>query len=316
MFRLNAAAAALAAVVASTTGATAQEWNPPGPIRMIIGFQAGGGADTHMRLIAEAIEENRGWEIIPENLPGRGGVNAARELLDEPADGSAIAVLVAETLGYSARTSPGSGVEPSRFTPITTTAGHQTGFVANAASGWTDLGAVLEAARAGEPIRMGALSALHDDIIYLLGEANDIEFNVVPVRGGGRAALNALAAGDIDVGIVAGAQARGVASGELVNLASTIGEPLRLSPDAPLLSEYGVDFTLEGYFMVAGPADMPDEARAAIASAVAEATASGPAAEFIGRAFGGPLLIAGDDLDALIARTWETSAELLEAVSE
>ena len=74
-FLNRAAAAATAAFLAGTTLVSAQEWEPSGPIRLMIAFAAGGGADTQARLIAEDIEAELGWSFIPEQVTGGGGLN-------------------------------------------------------------------------------------------------------------------------------------------------------------------------------------------------------------------------------------------------
>ena len=53
---LRPLAVAGALVLMATTGAFA-EWKPSGPITMMIGFAAGGGADTQARMIAEELEK-------------------------------------------------------------------------------------------------------------------------------------------------------------------------------------------------------------------------------------------------------------------
>lgn len=52
MKRLMLAAALTAAATMSHLAAAA-DWTPPGPIKMMIAFKAGGGADTQARMIAE-----------------------------------------------------------------------------------------------------------------------------------------------------------------------------------------------------------------------------------------------------------------------
>ena len=69
-----AARAGLLALAFSAAAAVA-DWAPPGPIKMLIAFKAGGGADTQARLIAEELEARHGWKIIPEQLTGKGGAN-------------------------------------------------------------------------------------------------------------------------------------------------------------------------------------------------------------------------------------------------
>ena len=92
--------AALASAIL-LTGAAAAEWAPPGPIKLMIAFRAGGGADTQARLIAEALEAELGWKFIPEQVTGKGGINMAAALKDQPNDGTVIGMGVTETFGYN-----------------------------------------------------------------------------------------------------------------------------------------------------------------------------------------------------------------------
>lgn len=297
---------------AQSAFADGHSWKPEGPIKMIIAFNAGGGADTHARLIAEDLQATLGWEVIPEQITGKGGLNALVALRDMPNDGTAIALVVTESLGYNARAAKGAGVKPGDFTPLTTTAGFQMGIVAKADRGWTNFGDVIAAAKAGEAVRFGVMSPKLADLAYVIGTSNDVDFNIIEVKGG-RATLNGVTAGDMDVAFVAGAQSKAVASGELVNLASALTEPLKQSPDAPMISEYNVAFDANGAFVFVAPAGMPEDARTALTEAIVEATANGKASGMIAKAFGGNLNVTGADLEALLQSEYDDSAALMEA---
>ncbi|MEM1235101.1 MAG: tripartite tricarboxylate transporter substrate-binding protein, partial [Pseudomonadota bacterium] len=80
----------------AASAAAAADWTPPGPIKLMIAFAAGGGADTQARLIAEELESSMGWEFIPEQITGKGGLNLAAAIKDMPADGSVIGMVVTE----------------------------------------------------------------------------------------------------------------------------------------------------------------------------------------------------------------------------
>lgn len=311
-FKTAAAAAILAMGTATTVSADGHGWQPDGPINLLIAFAAGGGADTQARLIADQVQEATGWEIIPEQVTGAGGINAVRALQDMPADGTAIAMVVTESLGYNAAANPDAGVTPESVTPLTTTAGFQMAVVAPASSGWTSFEDMMAAAQGGQDIRFGVMSPKLADLAYLLGEANGAEFNIISVRGG-RAVMDGVVAGDMDVGFMAGIQGAGVAAGDLVNLASALSSPLAQTPDAPTLSDLGVEFNADGYFVFVGPAGMPDDARAALTDALIAASNTGAAADMIGRAFSGTVNISGADLDALLANDFEAAGQLLEA---
>lgn len=312
---LNIAAAAVMSI-ALTTSAQASDWTPPGPIKLMIAFAAGGGADTQARLIAEELEARMGWEFIPQQVTGKGGVNLLKAMKDEPNDGTVIGMIVAESLGYSLYTAD-AGLTPADFTSITTTAGAQMGVVALSSKGWKTIHDVIADAKAGQEIRFGTMGVRLGDLAYLLGKKQGVDFNIITVRGG-RAVMNGVNAGDMDIGFMAGIQNKGVASGELVNLASAMSQPLKQTPDAPLLSELGVDYDGDAFFMMAAPGGMPEDARNALATAIASVASdeSTKAGALIKKAFGGAKIIQGDELDALVNKGYEESEILLKEVSE
>ena len=309
---------ALAAAVAlSGTIAHAADWQPPGPIKLMIAFAAGGGADTQARLIAEDLEASTGWKFIPENVTGKGGINLLSAMKGQPADGTVIGIVVTESLAYNRVAAKGAGLELSDFTALTTTAGFQMGVVAKTDSGMKTFDDVVAAGKEGKQLRFGVMSPKLGDLAYLLGKANGIDFNIVSLRGG-KAVMNAVNAGDVDIGWAAGIQTKAVLAGEMVNLVSGISTPLVVSPDAPLMSDVGVDFNADGYFMFVAPGGMADDARTALSDALA-GVASNPeskAGGLIKKAFGGATIIKGAELDALLVSDSAASSELMEASAE
>ncbi len=306
---------AAAFLTASGTVSSAEDWTPPGPVKLLIAFAAGGGADTQARMIAAELEAAKGWKIIPEQATGKGGLNAVRALNNEPKDGTAIAMIVTETLGYNMRAADAGG--PDAATPITTTAGTEMAVVALSEKGYKTLGDVIDAAKAGETIRFGAMSPALADLAYVIGKQNGVDFNIISVRGG-KAVMNGLNAGDMDIGFGAGIQAKAVAAGDMVELASAASDPLTGTPDAPKLSEYGVEFTNDTMFLIAGPAGMDPAARDAIAAAVADVlnTEGSKAAGFINKGFGGVDLRSGMALAEQVKTDYEQAGKLLSASAD
>ena len=312
----TAAATSLAALAATATPSLA-DWSPEGPIKLLIAFRAGGGADTQARLIAEELEARHGWQIIPEQLTGKGGAVLAAALKDEPADGTAVGMAVTETFGYNMVAAPNAGYSQSDFTPITTTAGFQMGVVALTSKGWSTFDDVVAAAKAGQALRFGAMSPKLADLAYVLGKSHGIEFNIVSVQGG-KAVMDGLNAGDLDIGWGAGIQAPAVEAGDMINLVSGLSTRLDISPDAPTFGELGIPYTADGYFLFTAPAGLPDEARDAIAAAIGEIVLDGStkAGGFINKGFGGPRVIQGDELVALLAADESASSALLQELSQ
>ncbi|MEM6462226.1 MAG: tripartite tricarboxylate transporter substrate-binding protein [Pseudomonadota bacterium] len=317
MKRIVKTAIAMFAAAVMSTGAIAADWMPPGPIKLMIAFRAGGGADTQARLIAEELENKLGWKFIPEQVTGKGGMNMAAALKDMPNDGTAIGMAVTETFGYNMAAAPKSGLTPEDFTGLATTAGFQMGIVAPTSKGWTTFDDMIQAAKGGEDIRFGVMSPRLADLAYLLGKAQGVDFNIVTVRGG-KAVMDGVNAGDLDVGFMAGIQAKGVEAGDLVNLASALSEPLVQTPDAPTLADLGVEFNSDGHFVFVAPAGMPAEARDAIAAAIAEIVSdeNSKAGGLIKNAFGGSSVVTGEELTVLLSQSYQDAGKLLDAASE
>lgn len=312
---LKAGVVALSAAVMATT-AMASDWTPPGPIKLMIAFKAGGGADTQARLIAEELEARMGWKFIPEQVTGKGGLNLANVLKDQPNDGTAIGMVVTETLGYN-MAAANAGMTPENFTGLTTTAGFQMGVVARSDKGWTSFEDMIAAAKGGQEIRFGTMSPKLADLAYLLGKAQGVDFNIVSVKGG-KGVMNGVNAGDLDVGFMAGIQAKGVAAGDLVNLASALSAPLVQTPDAPTFADLGVEYSADGYFVFVGPAGMPEDARAALTEAIVSVVSdeNTKAGGIIKKAFGGAAAISGGELTELLASDFANAGALMDAASE
>jgi tripartite-type tricarboxylate transporter receptor subunit TctC len=80
---LAAGAAALSAV---SRFASAQTY-PSRPVRLLVGFAAGGGVDIVARLIGQWLSERLGQQFIIENRPGAGTNIATEAVVRAPADG-------------------------------------------------------------------------------------------------------------------------------------------------------------------------------------------------------------------------------------
>jgi tripartite-type tricarboxylate transporter receptor subunit TctC len=92
------AAAAFTAAVLLNTAAPAADWPAEKPVRIIIGFGAGGGTDVATRILADGLSENLHQQFIIENKPGAGGSIAGGLAAKSPNDGY---TLLAISMGHS-----------------------------------------------------------------------------------------------------------------------------------------------------------------------------------------------------------------------
>lgn len=155
------------------------------------------------------------------------------------------------------------------------------------------------------------------DITYHFGKKTGIDFNIVEL-GGGKAVMNGLSAGDLDIGWVAGAQAKFVRNGDMVNIARAIAPPLNDSPDAPMITDLGSDYLMEGYFMFVAPGDIDPAAQKAITTAIIDVLKNpdSKAATLVNRAFGKATTISGEALGVLVAEEAKATKALLADVSD
>jgi len=90
-FALLALPAAL--IVALTPFSQAQAKWPDKPVKIILPFGAGGVADVTSRIMAAKLSDKFGQQVIIENMPGPGGINAARAVITSPPDGYTMALV-------------------------------------------------------------------------------------------------------------------------------------------------------------------------------------------------------------------------------
>src|SRR4051812_38770342 len=87
-------AAGAAALAAMPQIARAQAY-PSRPVRIVVGFAAGGGADITARFIGPWLSERLGQQFVIENRPGAGSNIATEAVVRAPADGYTLLMVTA-----------------------------------------------------------------------------------------------------------------------------------------------------------------------------------------------------------------------------
>ena len=96
---------------------------PNRPIRVIVGFAAGGGNDLFARLVGQKLSDILKQPVVIENKPGAGGRLSAEFVAREPADGYTLLVGASGMMSIAAATLPKLSYHPTKtFTPLTMTA--------------------------------------------------------------------------------------------------------------------------------------------------------------------------------------------------
>ncbi|TMJ72686.1 MAG: tripartite tricarboxylate transporter substrate binding protein [Alphaproteobacteria bacterium] len=124
-FKGSVVKAAVVVLAAIVTDAAAAQDNPAAnfpnrPIRLIVGFAAGGGNDLFARLVGQKLSENIGQPVVIENKPGAGGRIAVEYVKNQPADGYTIMVAASGQMAIAAAIYPKLSYHPTRdFLPLT-----------------------------------------------------------------------------------------------------------------------------------------------------------------------------------------------------
>ena len=117
---LKVALAALAAIATQPASAQGEANYPTKPIRLIVGFAAGGGNDLFARLVGQKMSEYLGQNIIVENKAGAGGRLGVDYVKNQPADGYTIMVAATGQMAIAAAIYPKLPYHPTRdFIPLT-----------------------------------------------------------------------------------------------------------------------------------------------------------------------------------------------------
>ena len=110
--------AGIAAISFSVLASAQPAKYPVKPIRMVVGYAAGGGSDIMGRLIAQQMAEGLGQQVIVENRPGAAQNVAAEFVARAPADGYTV-FLSSAALGINVSLYPKLNYDPVKdFIPV------------------------------------------------------------------------------------------------------------------------------------------------------------------------------------------------------
>jgi tripartite-type tricarboxylate transporter receptor subunit TctC len=184
-----------AILLALMAGATAQDY-PAKPIRMVIPFPPGGGSDVTGRVVANALSERLGRQVIVDNRAGAGGVIGSEIAANAPKDGyTLLMVSLAHTVNPWLYDLNGRYDPIRSFTPVAIIAASPVIMVANPgvqAQSVADLVALAKA----QPGRLQYASAGVGSVTHLAGELfkslAKVDLLHVPFKGAGPATIDVI----------------------------------------------------------------------------------------------------------------------------
>ena len=98
--------------------AYAQTAYPTKPVRLLVGFPAGGGTDVFARVLAQGLSSQLGQSFVVDNKPGAGGVLAGQSLAQTAPDGYTLLVGSTSTQSIAPLLYARRPYSPEDFTPV------------------------------------------------------------------------------------------------------------------------------------------------------------------------------------------------------
>jgi len=266
-----------AALLALSPLASAAAKYPDKPIRLILPFGPGGVADVTARIVADKLSQKLGEQVVVENMPGPGGINAARTVVRAQPDGYTLGLLSNGT-AISVDMFSHLPFDPvKQFAMVSEIGSFNLVVAVSAQSKYKTLGDLIAAAKANPgklnlgTIAVGSTQNLGAELFKSMSGTNMV---IVPYKNSPDIVV-ALLRGDVDATLEFIPAVEGqVKDGKLRILATSGLKPSPFLKDVPTVAASGVPgydvSSWNGIFAPKGtPKDVIDTLNKAIAEVVA-----------------------------------------------
>jgi tripartite-type tricarboxylate transporter receptor subunit TctC len=252
---------AAAILVALTATVAAQEY-PAKPIRMIIPFPPGGGSDVAGRVVATALSERLGKQVIVDNRAGAGGVIGSELAANAPKDGyTLLMVSLAHTVNPWLYDLKGRYDPIKSYTPVAMIAASPVVLVVNPNVPVNSVADLVALAKK-QPGKLQYASAGVGSVTHLAGElfkyTAKVDMLHVPFKGAGPATIDVVGG---HTSLMFGgllATTPQVRSGKLRALGMGSLKRNPIFPDVPSIAEAGVPgYETVNWFGLVAPAGTP-----------------------------------------------------------
>jgi putative tricarboxylic transport membrane protein len=262
-------AVAVFALATSACGGTSSSGGgfPDNDLTLIAASDPGGGLDLAARAVQESMQKENLLDVgmTVEGIGGGGGNPARAAVLKRPKDGYTV---VAESNRVFLNPLTGTtDMDVKDFTPVAKLMTEYLVWVVKGDSKWTSARQVLDALKLDpRSVKFGVATVPSDDQFNILGPVqksgvDPTKANVVAFSGGGDLLTNLLG-GRVDVVSTGVGELSGFAGTDKIRIiaVSSAQRQADVLKDVPTWREIGVDFTLDHWRGIFGPAGMPKEA--------------------------------------------------------
>jgi tripartite-type tricarboxylate transporter receptor subunit TctC len=248
------------AVAAFSLCAAAQESYPSRPIRVVIGYAAGGGNDIIVRVMTDELRKGLGQPVIVENKPGAQSIIAAEYVAKQPADGYTIFMGPSGPMTINPATYSKLPYDPQRdFTPISMICSFPLIVVVDPKLPVKSVRELIDYAKANPGKSNYASSAgIFQIATEMFKQRTGTKIEMIPYKSSGES-VQSVAGGQVMMTIVDPPPATGpLKSGTVRGLAVTSPQRHPRWPDLPTMTEAGVpDMEVPVWTAFFAPANTP-----------------------------------------------------------
>ncbi|EER58122.1 conserved hypothetical protein [Acidovorax delafieldii 2AN] len=277
-FRRLATAALALAPFALALPAAAQEGQP---LRLIVGYAAGGPVDQGARLFAPALSKELGVPVMVENKTGANATIAGTEVVRSKPDGLTLWFAASPTITISPNVMTKMPFDPAKdLTPVAPVLSYYNVLVVNNNEPYKSVRELVSYAKAnpgklaygsagvGGSNHLGAL---------LFAKRSGIDMNHIPYKGNAPAMTDVMG-GQLNMMLdIISTASNYIHSGKVRAIAVTSPQRNASLPDVPTFAESGIEglkgFDVGGWYGVYGPKGMAPELVAKLNKAVKAALA-------------------------------------------
>jgi tripartite-type tricarboxylate transporter receptor subunit TctC len=262
MMMRRRAALALALALPGASGAAWAADYPAKPVKIVVPYAPGGGADSVARIVAKKVSENVGQAIVIENKGGAGAILGTDQVAKAEPDGYTLLLGQSGPISINPAVYKSLPYDPVKdFAPITMTTAYPYVLVVNSELPAKTLHELVALAKS-KPDSMNygstGVGAANHLVAEMFSSKTGVKMTHVPYRG------TALAVGDLLAGQLTMVFADPISalphikSGKLRALAVTSLERSPVAPDVPTVAESGyAGFEALAWHGILAPARTP-----------------------------------------------------------
>ena len=233
------------------------------PIKLMVGFPAGGGTDAIARILAEKLSYFLGVPVTVENRAGNGGQIAAQALKIAPPDGTVLFLSHDHTISILPIINKNSGYDPKKdFVPVAGFASFANGFALSGNFLNKSLDEFLQSVRTQQqgkaPVGVPASQSVPELLVKSLAKQFELDLIAIPYKGSAPMIAD-MVSNQMNSGVASVPDFIKFQKAGMLHMVAVMGTSRQaILPDTPTFAELGIKgFEDLSYYGIFAPKGTP-----------------------------------------------------------